>query len=59
MSAEMLMPLIIVLPIIAAVLIRLTGNNPNLREAVTLITSVLLFLLLIPLTALDAIGIVC
>lgn len=44
------MPLIIVLPIIAAVLIRLTGNNPNLREAVTLVTSVLLFLLLIPLT---------
>lgn len=50
MSPEMLMPLIIVLPIIAAVLIRLTGNNPNLREAVTLVTSVLLFLLLIPLT---------
>jgi len=44
------MPLIIVLPIIAAVLIRLIGNNPNLREAVTLVTSVLLFLLLIPLT---------
>jgi multicomponent Na+:H+ antiporter subunit D len=50
MSPEMLMPLIIVLPIIAAVLIRLIGNNPNLREAVTLVTSVLLFLLLIPLT---------
>jgi multicomponent Na+:H+ antiporter subunit D len=45
----MLMPLLLVLPIIAAVLIRLTGNNPNLREAVTLITSVTVLLLLIPL----------
>ena len=51
MSVEMLMPLIVVLPLIAAVLIKLTGNNPNLREAVTLITSVLLFLLLIPLAS--------
>lgn len=49
MSPETLMPLIILLPIIAAVLIRLTGNNPNLREAVTLVTSVILFLLLWPL----------
>ena len=46
MSIEMLMPLILLLPVVAAILIRLTGNHPNLREAVTLITSVLLFLLL-------------
>jgi len=45
----MLMPLIVVLPLLAAVLIRLTGDRPNLRETVTLVTSVLLFLLLIPL----------
>tara|TARA_R100001143_G_C3356525_1_gene132734 strand:+ start:1285 stop:2739 length:1455 start_codon:yes stop_codon:yes gene_type:complete len=49
MSVEMLMPLIFVLPLFAAVLIKLTGNNPNLRETVTLITSVIVFLLLIPL----------
>jgi multicomponent Na+:H+ antiporter subunit D len=55
MSVEMLMPLIIVLPVVAAVLIRLTGNNPNLRETVTVVTSVLLLLLLIPL-ALEVMG---
>lgn len=49
MSSEMLMPLILVLPVIAAVLIRLTRNSPNLRESVTLVTSVIVFLLLIPL----------
>ncbi len=49
MAPEMLMPLILVLPVIAAILIRLTGNNPNLRETVTLITSVIVFLLLLPL----------
>ena len=50
MSAELLMPLIIILPVFAALLIQLTGKNPNLRETVTLVTSVLLFLLLIPLS---------
>lgn len=50
MSAELLMPIIIILPIIAAVLIQLTGKNPNLRETVTLVTSVILFFLLIPLS---------
>lgn len=49
MSVEMLLPLIILLPLLAAVLIRLTGNSPNLREAVTLFTSVILFMMLIPL----------
>ncbi|MEX2469385.1 MAG: proton-conducting transporter membrane subunit [Pseudohongiellaceae bacterium] len=49
MSVEMLMPLIVLLPLLAAVLIKLTGDKPNLREAVTLVTSVLLFMLLIPL----------
>ena len=49
MSVEMLLPLIILLPVLAAVLIRLTGNKPNLREAVTLITSAILFMMLIPL----------
>lgn len=49
MASETLMILVMVLPVIAAVLIRLTGNNPNLRETVTLVTSVLLFILLIPL----------
>lgn len=51
MPVENYMPLIVALPVIAAVLIRLTGNNPNLREAVTLITSVLLFLMLMPLAS--------
>lgn len=50
MSAETLMVLVIVLPIIAAILIQITGKNPNLREAVTLMTSVTLFLMLIPLS---------
>tara|TARA_B110000858_G_scaffold89711_1_gene103713 strand:- start:28214 stop:29671 length:1458 start_codon:yes stop_codon:yes gene_type:complete len=49
MSVEMLLPLIILLPVLAAVLIKLTGNKPNLREAVTLLTSVILFMMLIPL----------
>ena len=35
MSVELLMPLIVILPLIAALLIRLTSNNPNLRETVT------------------------
>ena len=50
MAVESLMPLIILLPLVAALLIKLTGNNPNLRETVTLIASVLLFILLIPLS---------
>ncbi len=50
MPIEMLMPLIVVLPVIAALLIKLTGNNPNLRDTITIVTSVILFLLLIPLT---------
>ena len=49
MSVENLMLVVLILPVIAAVLIRLTDHNPNLREAVTLVTSVLLFILLIPL----------
>jgi multicomponent Na+:H+ antiporter subunit D len=49
MSTAMLIPLILSLPIVAAVLIRLTAKHPNLREAVTLLTSVSVFLLLIPL----------
>ena len=49
MSAELLMQLVIILPVIAAILIQVTGKNPNLRETVTLVTSVVLFLMLIPL----------
>ncbi len=50
---ETLLPLIIVLPLIAAVLIRVIGNGkPNLREAVTLITSVSVFILLLDLVPL-------
>ncbi|MEX2525951.1 MAG: proton-conducting transporter membrane subunit [Gammaproteobacteria bacterium] len=51
-SAGNLLPVIIILPLIAAVLIRLAGNYPNLRESITIVTSVVLFLLLLPLVPL-------
>ncbi len=50
--------LALVIPTIGAGLIALTGRNPNLREAVTLVTSVALFATVMALMAsvLDAIG---
>lgn len=45
-----LMPLIMVLPLIAAALIRFIGDkNPNLREAVSIVTAIIVFGLLLPL----------
>jgi len=44
MTAESLVLLSLVIPWIGAVLIALTGRHPNLRETVTLVTSVALFL---------------
>lgn len=51
MSAESLALLALALPSAGAVLIALTGRRPNLREAVTLATSTLLFLAVAWLTA--------
>jgi multicomponent Na+:H+ antiporter subunit D len=50
-SPETLLPLIIILPLLAAVLIRLAGNRPNLRESVTLSISAILFLLILELAS--------
>ena len=49
LSHDQLLPLIIVLPLVAAFLIRLVGEKPNLRESVTLITALILFILLLDL----------
>ncbi|MEX2367671.1 MAG: proton-conducting transporter membrane subunit [Pseudohongiellaceae bacterium] len=48
-SANALLPLILVLPLFAALLIHFCGKHPNLREVVTLITSTLVFVLLLSL----------
>ena len=49
-QAEPMLPLIMVLPLIAAFLIRFIGEkNPNLREAVSVITAIIVFSLLLPL----------
>lgn len=48
-SQEILLPLIVALPLISAALIRMCDARPNLREAVTLLTSVTLFALLLKL----------
>ncbi|MEX2366569.1 MAG: proton-conducting transporter membrane subunit [Pseudohongiellaceae bacterium] len=49
-TPENILPLVIILPLVAAVLIRLTGeSNPNLREGITIVTSVVLLLLLLDL----------
>src|SRR3546814_8640946 len=42
MSPSFLLGATLLLPLLGAVLVALTGSRPNLREAVTLITSVLL-----------------
>ena len=44
MSATNAVLLSMLIPLVGAVLIGLTGKRPNLREAVTIVTSVLLFL---------------
>ncbi len=48
-SQEILLPLIVGLPLVSALLIRLCDARPNLREAVTLLTSVVVFALLLKL----------
>ncbi|WP_193180868.1 monovalent cation/H+ antiporter subunit D family protein [Nisaea sediminum] len=49
MSAETALLATLLLPLAGTVLIWLTGKSPNLREAVTLITSVLLFAIVLSL----------
>lgn len=48
-TQEILLPLIVALPLFSALLIRACDKQPNLREAVTLLTSVALFGLLLKL----------
>lgn len=49
-NISVLMPLIMLLPLLAAVFIHLAGDRrPNLREAVTLLTAAIVFILLLPL----------
>jgi len=47
MSASIALLLAIAVPMLGAVLIAVTGSRPNLREAVTVITSLLLFALVV------------
>jgi multicomponent Na+:H+ antiporter subunit D len=48
---DIMMPIIILLPLIAAALIRFIGEkNPNLREAVSIVIAVIVFSLLLTLT---------
>ena len=47
LSHDQLLPLIVVLPLAAAFLIRLAGGMPNLRESITLIAAAVLFVLLL------------
>lgn len=44
MSIELALALALIIPTVGAVLIAVTGKNPNLRESMTLATAVLLFL---------------
>ena len=49
LDPSMIIPLAIGLPLLGALLIALTGRWPNIRETVTLTTSVLLFSLVLAL----------
>lgn len=51
MSAETLLLALLLLPLIAAAGIIITRNNPNLREAVTLVSSALVAILVVMLAA--------
>jgi multicomponent Na+:H+ antiporter subunit D len=51
MSASQLLPLILLLPFVTAIGVAATGRNPNLRETVTVVSGVLLFLLVAGLAA--------
>ena len=53
MSMETALLATLVLPLVGMVLIWLTGNSPNLREGVTLVTAVALFAIVLAL--LDAV----
>lgn len=50
MTPQMTMQLALAAPLVGTVLIVLTGHRPNLREAVTLVTAVTMFLLVASLT---------
>jgi multicomponent Na+:H+ antiporter subunit D len=50
-SLDNMLLVIITLPLLAAVLIRYTGNYPNLREAVSIVTSVIVFGMLLQLAS--------
>lgn len=56
MSPAGLISAVLVVPILGAVLISVTGSRPNLREAVTLTTALLLWLLVLSLVSLVAAG---
>ena len=43
MTPETVLPLILAVPLAGSLLIWLTGSRPNLREAVTLVTAIILF----------------
>ena len=49
MSASLTITLTMAVPLIGAVLVGLTGRWPNLREAVTVVTAVVLFFLVVSL----------
>lgn len=49
LPSELLMPVIVLLPVLGAVLISLSGKYPNLREAVTLLTGAATFLMVLQL----------
>jgi len=52
MTANTLMALTLLIPLTGAVLIALTGRNGNLREAVTIITAILLFAVVVQVAGL-------
>ncbi len=51
LDPSMLIPLSICVPLVGAVLVGLTGRNPNLRETVTIVTSLVLFSLVLSLVS--------
>ena len=53
MSMETALLATLVLPLVGMVLIWLTGNSPNLREGVTLVTAVALFAIVLALLDAD------
>ena len=49
LAGEQIIQLAILMPLVASVLIVLAGKRPNLREAITLITAVMVALLVMTL----------